>query len=150
MTKEELKQEADYSKIYSERDFMLSIIQNPNPYKAFVAHLGFAYIAGAEPREKRNAELTTNNKTLIKENGILRKENAKLKTDYEVLSCSVDDFGELQDKLEEEQRKNNELSDNLTKVKELLKWFVWYFREGSPNLVSYKHTVEEAEQFLNR
>ena len=78
-----------------------------------------------------------------------KKENEKLKTDYEVLSCSVGDFEELQDKLEEEQRKNNGLSDNLTKAKELLKWFVWYFREGSPNLVPYKHKVAEAEQFLN-
>lgn len=34
------------------------------------------------------------------------------------------------------------------KAKDLLKWFVWYFREGSPNLVPYKHKVEEAEQFL--
>ena len=34
------------------------------------------------------------------------------------------------------------------KAKELLKWFVWYFREGSPNLVPYKHKVAEAEQFL--
>ena len=37
----------------------------------------------------------------------------------------------------------------LTKAKELLKWFVWYFKEGSPNLVSYKHKVKETEQFIN-
>ncbi|MCR5765652.1 MAG: hypothetical protein K6G09_06720 [Treponema sp.] len=78
-----------------------------------------------------------------------KDENAELKTDYEVLSCSVGDFGELQEKLEEEQRKNNGLSDKLTKAKELLKWFVWYFREGSPNLVPYKHKVAEAEQFIS-
>ena len=35
------------------------------------------------------------------------------------------------------------------KAKELLKWFVWYFREGSTNLVPYKHKVAEAEQFLS-
>ena len=64
------------------------------------------YYCGAEPREKQIEEL--------------EKENAELKTDYEVLSCSVGDFGELQDKLEEEQRKNNGLSDNLTKATELL------------------------------
>lgn len=45
---------------------------------------------------------------------------ADLKTDYEVLSCSVGNFGELQNRLEEEQRKNNGLSDNLDKAKELL------------------------------
>lgn len=45
---------------------------------------------------------------------------------------------------------NKEIADKqLTKAKELLKWFVWYFREGSPNLVPYKHKVEEAEQFLS-
>ena len=43
-----------------------------------------------------------------------------LKTDYEVLSCSVGDFGELQEKLEEEQRKNNGLSDNLNKAKKIM------------------------------
>ena len=42
-----------------------------------------------------------------------------------------------------------ELQKELTEAKELLKWFVWYFREGSPNLVPYKHKVKEAEQFLN-
>jgi len=36
----------------------------------------------------------------------------------------------------------------LTKAKKLLKWFVYYFREGSPNLVPYKHKVTETEQFL--
>ena len=39
-------------------------------------------------------------------------------------------------------------SDNLTQAKEIIKWFVWYFREGAPNLVPYKHKVKEAEQFL--
>ena len=32
--------------------------------------------------------------------------------------------------------------------KELLKWIEWYFREGSPNLVPYKHKLEEIKQFL--
>lgn len=50
----------------------------------------------------------------------LEKENEKLKTDCAVLSCSVDDFGELQDKLEEEQRKNNGLLDKLTDARELI------------------------------
>ena len=36
----------------------------------------------------------------------------------------------------------------ITKAKDLLKWFVWYFREGSPNLVPYKHKVAETELFL--
>lgn len=81
--------------------------------------------------EKENAELKADNDArkfamTMSENveKQLREENAKLKTDYEVLSCSVGDFGELQDKLEEEQRKNNGLSDNLTKAEELLKHWV--------------------------
>ena len=72
----------------------------------------------------------------------LEKENAKLKTDYEVLSCSVGDFGELQDKLEEEQRKNNGLSDNLTKAKELLKEAQGYIENIDDVL------YDEIEQFL--
>jgi hypothetical protein len=72
----------------------------------------------------------------------LEKENAKLKTDYEVLSCSVGDFGELQNKLEEEQRKNNGLSDNLTKAKDLLK-------RCYENYIYLEPLRSEIEQFLN-
>lgn len=43
-------------------------------------------------------------------------------------------------------KKQDEL---LTNAKELLKWFVWYFKEGSSNLVPYKHKVKEVEQFLS-
>lgn len=42
-----------------------------------------------------------------------------------------------------------DLENQLTKTKEFLKWFVWYFREGCPNHVPYKHNVEAVEQFLN-
>ena len=58
-------------------------------------------------------------------------------------------------KAEREVRVNEDYLKHVTdveakidKAKELLKWFVWYFREGSPNLVPYKHKVEETEQFL--
>ena len=37
--------------------------------------------------------------------------------------------------------------ETITKAKELLKWFVWYFREDC-NYVPYKQKVKEAEQFL--
>ena len=71
------------------------------------------------------------------------KENAELKTDYEVLSCSVGDFGELQNKLEEEQRKNNGLSDNLTTAKELLKQWL--------SLCGFKveKLAKDTEQFIS-
>lgn len=42
-----------------------------------------------------------------------------------------------------------DLENQLTKTKEFLKWFVWYFREGCPNHVPYKHNVEAVEQFLS-
>lgn len=42
-----------------------------------------------------------------------------------------------------------DLENQLTKTKEFLKWFVWYFREGCPNNVPCKHNVEAVEQFLN-
>ena len=83
----------------------------------------------------------------------LREENTKLKTDYEVLSCSVGDFGELQDKLEEEQRKNNELSDNLIKAKEIIRALLKH--SYGQNLKTqnyfdlYLGRIKEAEQFLN-
>ena len=78
----------------------------------------------------------------------LEKENAGLKSDYKVLSCSVGDFGELQDKLEEEQRKNNGLSDNFTKAKELLAKWVELFKPKAGNIPPTPIQVD-TEQFLN-
>lgn len=69
----------------------------------------------------------------------------EIRTDYEVLSCSVGDFGELQDKFEEEQRKNNALSDNLDKAKEIIKKLkALYF---SP--VVTKDDVKQQDEILN-
>lgn len=79
----------------------------------------------------------------------LEKENAKLETDYEVLSCSVGDFGELQEKLEEEQRKNNGLSDNLTKAKDLLNEFMRISKSSDEDFEhDYSELIGETEQFL--
>ena len=84
----------------------------------------------------------------------LQKENAKLKADYGVLSCSVGDFGELQDKLEEEQRKNNGLSDNLTKAKEIIKKLLeeendnMYWEMNGSDKSSYYKVRKQAEQFI--
>ena len=81
--------------------------------------------------EKENAELKRDNEGYEKDNARLvqqyndlQKENTELKTDYEVLSCSVGDFGELQDKLEEEQRKNNGLEEQLTNAKEIIREYI--------------------------
>ena len=73
---------------------------------------------------------------------IICKENAELKGEADsVLNnwCKGDDPCPHLKKRDEQ----------LTKAKELLKWFVWYFREGNSNLVPYKHKVKDAEQFLN-
>lgn len=72
----------------------------------------------------------------------LEKENAGLKANYEVLKCSVGDFGELQDRLEEEQRKNNGLEEQLTKAKEIIKELLFTSNELDEN------TRSKAEQFL--
>ena len=87
---------------------------------------------------------------LEKENEKLKKENAELKTNYEVLSCSVDDFDELQNRLEEEQRKNNGLSDNLAKAKELLsKLSQLKHRADDPfTCDEYLKLILETEMFL--
>ena len=104
---------------------------------------------------KENAELKKDNEGYEKDNARLvqqyndlQKENAELKTDYEVLSCSVGDFGELQDKLEEEQRKNNGLSDNLTKTKEMLKGWLDDYYNPKPFYQQRAELVEQSEQFL--
>lgn len=78
----------------------------------------------------------------------LVKENAKLKTDYEVLSCSVGDFDELQNKLEEEQRKNNGLSDNLTTAKEIISEYVRLANLEKEDTVAIWQLYHKAEQFL--
>lgn len=46
------------------------------------------------------------------------------------------------------EKENAELKKNTEVAKKLLKWFVWYFREGGPNLVHYKDKLVEVEQFL--
>jgi len=79
----------------------------------------------------------------------LEKENAELKTDYEVLSCSVGDFGELQDKLEEEQRKNNELFDKLAEAKEIISEYVRLANLEKEDTIAIWQLYHKAEQFLN-
>lgn len=87
-------------------------------------------------------DLTNTHRNIGEENKRLEKENAELKTDYKVLSCSVGDFGDLQDKLEEEQRKNNGLSDNLTKAKEIIRQFL------NDYPVITKEVLDKLEQFI--
>ena len=89
-----------------------------------------SYVMGvldfAEPRERKIAEL--------------ERENTELREKLRPENCL---------KLLAKEGYIKFTSDQLTNAKDLLKWFVWYFREGSPNLVPYKHKVEEAEQFIS-
>jgi len=89
---------------------------------------------------------------LEQSNNLLQRENKQLKTDFKVLSCSVDDFDELQNKLEEEQRKNNGLSDDLAKAKEIMKELLDTLKnEYSDYTFALKSThpvLVEAEEFL--
>lgn len=125
MTKEELEKEAtEYAQKLGAKDF----IAKP---KEIVAYFG--YLAGAESREKQILEL--------------EKENAKLKTDYKVLSCSVGDFGELQNRLEEEQRKNNGLEEQLTKAKEIIRAYL-KLGYGAFGYCTANEIIEKAEAFL--
>lgn len=83
----------------------------------------------------------------------LQKANAELKADYKVLSCSVGDFDELQEKLEGEQRKNNRLSDQLTKAEDLLLRFVELKKKPcavghSVNMLLYENACAVSAQFL--
>jgi predicted RNase H-like nuclease (RuvC/YqgF family) len=121
-----------------------------------------AFIKGYELSEKRIKELQEENKVLaqnLEDTEILNKtyekrfedlekENAKLKTDYEVLSCSVGDFEELQDKLEEEQRKNNGLSDNLTKAKEIIRTLL-LVADNKVSQMEFQLCVADAKQFIS-
>lgn len=75
----------------------------------------------------------------------LEKENASLKKE---LNEWKSEWQEQVQKATDEEYARTLQTIQLSKAKDLLKWFVWYFREGSPNLVPYKHKVEEAEQFL--
>lgn len=77
----------------------------------------------------------------------LKKENAKLKADYKVLSCSVDDFGKLQDRLEEEQRKNNGLEEQLNEAKEIIKGLLENCFGYNSKTVNYVIKAQ-AEKFL--
>lgn len=99
----------------------------------------------------------------------LEKENAELKKENKVLAQNLEDTEILnktyEKKLNDLKKENAELtkdmasavpllekatviSDLLNKAKDLIKWFVWYFREDYNN-VPYKQKVKEAEQFLS-
>ena len=104
-----------------------------------------AYELGKSELEKENAELKQAEKGKVVEHfeayGQCRDSRRIAELEWQLQQVIEDN--------DYYQKENEELQEENTKAKELLKWFVWYFREGSPNLVPYRRKVEEAEQFLS-
>ena len=123
MTKEELEKEAtEYAQKLGAKDF----IAKP---KEIVAYFG--YLAGAEPREKRIAELE-------KENAELKSENQKWK----------DEWQEQVQKATDEGYARTLQTIQLSKAKDIIREFVeWATWQGS-NCPNFKSIQDKAEQFL--
>ena len=87
------------------------------------------YLAGAEPREKRIAELEREN---VKLQGLVNQ--------YKASKCSgISMFN-----------RNMIMSDQLVKAKEIIKEFVeWANWQGNSKCPSFKSIQDKAEQFLN-
>lgn len=87
----------------------------------------------------------------IDETKKLQEENENLRTDNKILQTAVGDFSELQDKYEEEQRKNNGLEEQLNKAKETIKKLCGTVRTlNSPNtqLTDVDGFLQEAEALV--
>lgn len=83
----------------------------------------------------------------------LQKENENLRTDNQILQTAVGDFSDLQDKYEEEQRKNNGLEEQLSKAKETIKKLCGAIRAlNNPNthLTDVNGFLQEAEAFVDK
>ena len=89
----------------------------------------------------------------IDETKELQKENENLKIDNKILQTAVGDFSDLQDKYDEEQRKNNGLEEQLTKAKETIKKLCETVRAlNNPNtqLTDVNGFLQEAEAFVDK
>jgi len=124
MTKEELKQEAEEwlcNNLHSasEEDFIKAMVDI------------------AEPREKRIAELTEHNETLMLQIQSLGKENAELKNKLtekvtlESLDVVSGKVTELEAQIEQLQKINNEQKETLKKVRVAL------IQERTANIMNY-------------
>jgi septal ring factor EnvC (AmiA/AmiB activator) len=116
-----------------------------------------AYIEGAEPREKRIAELEQKleqtekdladyqfNYPTIKE---LEKENAELKEQQFSLRNERNTFLAQNEQYEKDLI---DFNDQLTKAKEIIREFVeWANWQGNSKCPSFKSIQDKAEQFLN-
>ena len=177
MTKEELEKEAEkYADGIYHYKINVSDYGEDGKINYRYSDVKEAYQKGAEPREKRIEELEEDNDARKfamamseKVEEQWQKEKCELIGTIQARDKTIQELEKEIEKIKKTYRKQrnkriDELqkanailllekatvkSDLLNKAKDLIKWFVWYFREGSPNLVPYKHKVEEAEQFLN-
>jgi chromosome segregation ATPase len=164
MTKEELKQEAEESfeqyKVTDE-DYVVSPYSDDMGEKMLMYNYEYyaeetylrlytqGYIAGAEPREKRIAELEERvwrqKKKIVektKKIADLEKENAELRKDKKELCHSISEGGKA----------CVYLNEQLTKAKEIIKYLCGMVRElNNPNvqLTNVDYSLSEAEQFLS-
>ena len=151
MTKEELEKEAEeYVSKYEGWGWI------PHKGSAVYQAMLNSYLAGAEPREKRIAELEDKlmDKVCLesldivsaKING-LEKENAELKESGSVI---CDRLSERIDETVELKNENIGLKNQLTNAKEIIREFVeWANWQGNSKCPSFKSIQDKAEQFLN-
>jgi hypothetical protein len=153
MTKEELKQEAEEF-VDSKKSFW-------RQGRTCIDSVKQAYLAGAEPREKRIAELEhqlthrncldcSNHSSKLRMRTLdLEKENAELK-DYRLttLAKQQTDMSKYALNLE---HKLSWYDDQLTKAKEIIKEFMKYeINEYDGSLeIHFEELKKQAEQFLN-
>ena len=145
MTKEELEKEAEEYGIDNFEQCMYDDVKGwETDCKARVQ----AYIDGAEPREKRIAELEESLRKLQKgtfnmidekNNRIaeLEKENAELK--LEALEGQIP-WKDIKDK--------SEVIGQLTKAKELLKEFVHHYKDKTIYIENMQDLLEQVERFI--
>ena len=123
MTKEELEKEAE---VYA--DTVKCEWENDTYWVDCRDKVTDAYLASAEPREKRIEEL--------------KKENAELKKVKQVKIEVTRDYKKLAKDLQEQ-------GDQLTKAKEIISEFVeWANWQGNSKCPSFKSIQDKAEQFL--
>jgi hypothetical protein len=181
MTKEELEKEAEeytknlLKKLGIKEDMLLEnqpkyLRQESMNFVALdVENVTDAYLASAEPREKRIAELEhqlthrncldcSNHSSKLRmrtleleqENAELKEENVQMKEANETLATMNNNMWvELEKKRAESQGITNKLHQ-LIKAKEIIREFVeWANWQGNSKCPSFKSIQDKAEQFLN-
>lgn len=146
MAKEELRKEAE-EKDLADYQFNYSTIKELQKENAELKEINAHTIS----------QLNLDNGELIIENEKLKKENAALRQDFEIMKNTISEYNDFCDKYMNLEKENRELKDNFKiakdneyeyqslfiKAKELLKRFI------ELDVLDCYDIVEEAEQFLN-